>query len=650
MKGIMSNLDSFRALGVSEETIKALAAKGFEQPSPIQAATIPKLLDGTFDVIGQAQTGTGKTAAFGIPIIELAVEKSPYPQALILAPTRELSIQIAEELNSMKGTRRLRIAPFYGGQAIEIQLQRLRDGVDIVIGTPGRVIDLIERGKLNLSHLSTAVLDEADEMLNMGFVEDIEKILSFTNTDKRMLMFSATMPPEIQKIAERFMRQYEVVRTVSGRLDSDLTEQIYFEVRREDKLEALSRIIDMEEDIYALVFCRTRNDVDELAEKLQSRGHFVETLHGDIAQAQRTRVINQFKAKKFKLLIATDVAARGIDVNDLTHVINYSIPQDTENYVHRIGRTGRAGKNGTAITFVTPAEYRKLVRIKQEAKADIKKQQLPQPKDVVAAKKLNFASHLMSIIEDGKHGDYVPFAEELLAGITDPAELLAAILQQKFKGELLEKNYNNIGGQGPRHRDSSPDSSPDGRGRTRLFVGIGKADGYGVVSLLNAIEQKTGIRKSQIGKVDCLDKFSFINVNFEDAERIIAAFRRGGPTVEIATERPDRAGDDKREYPRDDRREFPREEKREYKREYKRADKPEVKREDYSEVKTEVKTEVKAQAPEFVAEAPKKAKEPKDDKAKPKTPTEVKKKRLKEWVDKIAEGVDKAERKKKKIK
>jgi len=369
----MSDLEQFRSLGVSEEILEALRAKGFETPSPIQELTIPKLLSGENDLIGQAQTGTGKTAAFGIPIIQCCKPGWDKPQALILAPTRELSIQIAEELNSLKGCGRLRIAPFYGGQAIEIQLQKLRDGVDVVIGTPGRLLDLMRRGKFDFSELRFAVLDEADEMLDMGFLEEIEGILAATTPEKRMLMFSATMPPAIQKIAERFMRGYEVVRTLSEQPGTALTEQIWFEVRREDKFDALSRIIDMEDGIYALIFCRTRNDSDELVERLKQRGFRAEVLHGDIAQAQRTKVINQFKDKKFRLLVATDVAARGIDVNDLTHVINYSIPQESETYIHRIGRTGRAGKTGMAITFVTPGESRRLAFIRHETGMRIEK-------------------------------------------------------------------------------------------------------------------------------------------------------------------------------------------------------------------------------------------------------------------------------------
>ena len=533
----MSDLDNFRALGVSEPVLKALRAKGFEAPTPIQVLTIPKLLEGRVDLIGQAQTGTGKTAAFGIPIIELTQPGREKPQALILSPTRELSIQIAEELNSLKGSGKLRIAPFYGGQAIEVQLQRLRDGVDVVIGTPGRIMDLMNRGKLDFSELAFAVLDEADEMLDMGFVDDIRTILRATGKNKRTLMFSATMPPEILASAEGFMREYEVIRTDAERLSTDLTDQIYFEVRREDKFEALSRIIDMEEDLYALVFCRTRNDVDELVEKLKLRGYRVEALHGDIAQAQRIRVINQFKSRKFKILVATDVAARGIDVNDLTHVINYSMPQGTEAYVHRIGRTGRAGKCGTAITFVTPAEYRKLTMIRREANTEIRREELPQGKDVVELKKQRVSELVTEVIAGGKHADYVGFARELIAAGGDPAEVLAAVLQLRFQGELLPQNYQDF--DVPKKQDRKTwESEADDHGKTRLFIGVGRQDGFGAVRMLELLWEKARIRRNRVGRIDCFDRFSFVNVGFEDAETILKAFRHGGLRAQLATERP----------------------------------------------------------------------------------------------------------------
>ncbi len=296
---MINKLEGFAALGLSEKTIKALAKKGFEEPSPIQALTIPVLLKGEKDVVGQAQTGTGKTAAFGLPILEMINKSNGNVRAIVLAPTRELAIQVAEEINSFANGRKLKIVPVYGGQSIELQIRQLKKGVDIVVGTPGRVQDLIDRKVLKLDKLEYFILDEADEMLNMGFVEDIEKILESTNKDKRMLFFSATMPKEILKIAENHMRKdYEIIKVEAKELTTNLTDQIYFEVKQKDKFEALCRIIDLEPDFYGIVFCRTKNDVNELAGKLNDRGYDAGELHGDITQNHREVTLNRFKARK----------------------------------------------------------------------------------------------------------------------------------------------------------------------------------------------------------------------------------------------------------------------------------------------------------------------------------------------------------------
>ncbi len=618
----MNDLAAFRELGISEITIDALRAKGFEAPSPIQTLTIPKLLEGSADLIAQAQTGTGKTAAFGIPILEKVQPKGGKPRALILAPTRELSIQIADEIASLRGNRAVSLAPFYGGQPIEIQLQRLKSGVDIVIGTPGRIMDLMRRKKLDFSDLQFAVLDEADEMLDMGFVEDIETILAETNADKRMLMFSATMPPEVMAIAERFMHNTEVVRAEGTKLSTELAEQIYFEVRREDKFEALARIIDIEEDLYALVFCRTRNDVDELVEKLKLRGYRVEALHGEIAQGQRLKVINQFKAKKFRILVATDVAARGLDVNDLSHVINYSMPQETDTYVHRIGRTGRAGKSGTAITFVTPAEYRKLTMIQRESGGEILKKELPGGKDIVEMKKQRFAELVSEGIAGEKHLDYLGFAEELIAMCETPAEALAAVLQLRFKGELQAENYQEFGRQPQQQKRDrrSWESMPDDHGKTRLFVGIGKLDGFGAVKMLDLIWEKAHIKKYRVGKIDCFDHFSFVDVDFEDAEAILKAFRNGGPRVQVANE-DDKAKSAERKPRPESTERRPRPENSEWK---PRAERPAARR-----------SEKPAEKPA----------EESIEKRKPRIPADVKKRRLSDWVEKMSDGVELREKK-----
>ena len=383
----MSNLEKFEKLGLSEKSLLAISKKGFEEPSPIQKLTIPMLLKNEKDIVGQAQTGTGKTAAFGLPIMDNLTEGTGKVQALIIAPTRELAVQVAEEMNSFRGGRRIGILPIYGGQSYDQQLRRLKKGVEVVVGTPGRVIDHLNRGTLKLDELSFMVLDEADEMLNMGFVEDIELILSKTPEEKRVLLFSATMPTRILQLAENYLGKYEVVKDQTKQLTVDLTDQIYFEVRASDKFEALCRIIDVEKEFYALVFCRTKLKVDHLANALQDRGYDSAALHGDISQAQRERILEQFKKKRVNILVATDVAARGIDINDLSHVLNYSIPHDPESYVHRIGRTGRAGKQGTAITFITPSEYRQLMRIQRVSKSDIRKELLPNVKELIKLKR-----------------------------------------------------------------------------------------------------------------------------------------------------------------------------------------------------------------------------------------------------------------------
>ncbi len=529
---MMKETSKFRSLGISARILEALEQKGFEDPTPIQELAIPLLMSGSKDVIGQAQTGTGKTAAFGIPILEFGERSNAGPGALILAPTRELSMQIAEELNSMKGDHPMRIAAFYGGQNIGIQLKILSSGVDVVIGTPGRIIDLMERKKLNFDKIRFAVLDEADEMLDMGFIEDIERILSATPDEKRMLMFSATMPKEVLSIAERFMREYEIIRTKTTEQSNELTEQIYYEVRRENKFEALTRMIDMEDDLYGIVFCHTRSDVDELTDQLKRQATFAasaEAIHGDIPQSQRTRVISDFKNKRFKLLIATDVAARGIDVNDLTHVINYSIPQSHETYIHRIGRTGRAGKKGVAVTFVTPGEQKKLSMIRKKVPGEIKRRNLPQSWEIVEAKKKRFAASLAAIIEKKEHEKYLPFADSLLAQNT-PSELLAALVHARFGDELILEKYINLPA-------NDTFLHPDMHDHSQVYVALGYQAGFNKKKLLELLFKRSGVGCERLGRVECFETHSLVNASAEDAEQITKAFRgKNDPEVRISAE------------------------------------------------------------------------------------------------------------------
>ncbi len=507
-------MNSFEKLGLSEDTLKVLKRKGYEEPTTIQIKTIPAILAGKRDIVGQAQTGTGKTAAFGLPIIEMLEGKTKAVQALVLTPTRELAIQVAEEINSLKGSKKLNIVPIYGGQSIDQQLRSLKKGVDIVVGTPGRIIDHLGRRSLNLDSISYLVLDEADEMLNMGFIDEVKEILEKTSPDKRTMLFSATMPKEIMRIAEKYMGEYDVFEGQKGQLTVSLTDQIYFEVLHADKFEALCRIIDMEEEFYGLIFCRTKADVDTVANHLMERGYDADGLHGDLSQSQREKILNKFKRRMITVLVATDVAARGIDVHDLTHVINYALPQDPESYVHRIGRTGRAGKEGTAITFITPEEYRKLQYIKKSAKTDIRKARLPKVKDVINAKKLRIKADLANIVESHLEEEYLEMSRELLEGY--PAEqIVSALLQYSFQEELDERSYTEI-----------EDVVVDTKGTTRLFVAQGKKDGLTPVKLISFIQDKCGIRKEKIKQIQILDKFSFVTLPFNEAEILLSHFRK----------------------------------------------------------------------------------------------------------------------------
>ena len=392
-------MQRFENYGLSREVLDALGKKGFEEPSDIQKLVIPELLKERTHLIGQAQTGTGKTAAFGIPILE-TLKPDKTVKALILAPTRELANQVADEIYSLKGKKDIKVLAVYGGASIENQIKKLKSGVDIVVGTPGRVMDLMRKKVLKVSNLDYFVLDEADEMLNMGFIEDIELILEETNDEKKMLFFSATIPKTIMSIAKKFMKDYKLLKVEKQELTTDLTEQIYYEVKQEDKFEALCRVLDYTQNFYGIVFCRTKSEVDEVTNKLKARNYDAECIHGDITQGLRQKALDLFKKKILTILVATDVAARGIDVSNLTHVINYSIPQEAESYVHRIGRTGRAGHKGIAITFVTPREARTLAQIKRVTKTDIKRESIPNVTEILNAKEEALVAYIDEIIKE----------------------------------------------------------------------------------------------------------------------------------------------------------------------------------------------------------------------------------------------------------
>ncbi len=507
--------------------LNAIKAKGFEAPTQIQTLVIPRLLSGDGDIIAQAQTGTGKTATFGLPVMQRVDKEAAGVKAIILVPTRELAVQAADELHSFNAERRLAITAIYGGASMSEQLRRLSKGVDIVVGTPGRTLDHIRRGTLKLDNVQYLILDEADEMLNMGFVEDVEEIMSHTPDNRRVMLFSATMPQRIVKLSQRYMRDVEMIKAESKTLTTNLTEQIYFEVRESDKFDALTRIIDIESEFYGIIFCRTKVNVDEVVLRLVERGYAADGLHGDVSQAQREKTLRKFREKTINILVATDVAARGIDVNNLTHVINYALPQDSESYVHRIGRTGRAGNQGTAITFITRSEMRQFGFIKRDVKAEIKREELPSAQDIIAMKRNKIKDDLRDIITSDTHRDHYDMAEELLT-LYSPEVALAALLRLAFRSELDENSY-------PEIRSFSVDR----KGITRLFLAVGKRDGYTGRKIVDMLKHKCGLRDKQIDDVAVLDNYSFVNVPFADAEHIVHSLgqQNGRPLAEITKDK-----------------------------------------------------------------------------------------------------------------
>lgn len=531
----MNQLEEFKALGLSDDILTAIAKKGFETPSAIQSLTIPHLLTTDKDIIAQAQTGTGKTAAFGLPIIQMLTSRRNIPQAIVLVPTRELALQVTQELISFN-THDLSIAPIYGGASMTEQLRRLKKGIDIVVGTPGRILDHIRRGTLDLSAIAYLVLDEADEMLNMGFIEDIEEIMHAMTGPKRVLLFSATMPDRIAALARNYMHEPDLLKVESQHVTTDLTNQIYFEVREADKFDALTRIIDIESDFYGIVFCRTKIGVDEVTTRLVAQGYSAEGLHGDVSQAQREKILRKFRDKAVNILIATDVAARGIDVSNLSHVINYSLPQDSESYVHRIGRTGRAGRQGTAITFISGAELRRFNWMMRDIKADIKRETLPSPQDIVAMKRAKIKDDLREIVESEAYGDYADYAAELLETYA-PDVALGALLRLAFRSELDQSNY-------PEIRSFSVDR----KGKTRLFLTLGSRDGYSGRRLVDMLKRKCGLRDKNIDDVRVFENYSLVSVPFSDAENVVSRLNALGGRRRIARiDREDAAGGAKSE-------------------------------------------------------------------------------------------------------
>lgn len=500
----MNNI-TFNELNINEDVLKAINDMGFEEPSQIQAESIPISMEG-FDVIGQAQTGTGKTVAFGVPIISNMEKPNGAIQALVITPTRELAIQVNDEIARLAKYNNLSLLPVYGGQPIDRQMRSLKKGVDIVVGTPGRLIDHINRGTIDLSNVKFLVVDEADEMLDMGFIDDIESILKHIGPDRQTMLFSATMPDAIRKLSKRYMKaDTKHISIVKNSMTVSKIDQFYFEIKQQDRFETLCRILDVDEPETAIIFCKTKRGVDELVESMRTRGYAVEGMHGDLNQNQRLGTLKKFKEGNLDFLVATDVAARGIDVENITHVINYDLPQDTDSYVHRIGRTGRANKEGIAYSLVTPREYITLKQIEKVTRSKIRRKEIPSLDDIFEAKNRELTKSIKEIIEKGNHKKFIPIAAQLDEeySLVD----VAAALMKKFYDKEINFDYteNKLGSNE----------------NIRLFLTIGRIDKIDNKKIVDFIKSGVDIDKNEIGRISILEKFSFLEVPGRYAEMII---------------------------------------------------------------------------------------------------------------------------------
>ena len=511
-------ITKFDALDLNPSILRAIEEMGFEEMSPIQAKAIPVLLEGK-DVVGQAQTGTGKTAAFGIPLLQKVSPKEKHLQAVVLCPTRELAIQVAEEIRKLGSFMHgIKILPVYGGQEISKQIRSLKSGVQIIIGTPGRVMDHMRRKTVKFDSVNTVILDEADEMLNMGFREDIETILSQVPEERQTVLFSATMPGPILEIARTYQKSAEMIRVVKKELTVPKIEQYYYEVTQKNKEEVLSRLLDMYNPKLSLVFCNTKKMVDELTSALQGRGYFAEGLHGDLKQQQRDRVMHSFRNGRTEILVATDVAARGIDVDDVEAVFNYDVPQDDEYYVHRIGRTGRAGREGRAFTLVIGREIYKLKDIMRYCNTKIKAQPIPSVNDVTAVKAEKILDKLTNTIQNEDLSKYIDIIEERLNEEDFTSLDIAAAFLKMSMGDDLgkaedEKAIEDFGDTGAEV------------GMVRLFINLGKKQNIRPGDILGAIAGETGMPGKLIGSIDMYDKYTFVEVPREYASDVIQVMK-----------------------------------------------------------------------------------------------------------------------------
>ncbi len=526
---------TFRELNLKDEILSAIEELGYENPMPVQEKTIPFMLEQTADLVALAQTGTGKTAGFGLPVLHLIDASRKQVQALVLSPTRELCIQIANDLKGYaKNIRGMRIVAVYGGEDIRTQLRQLDTAPQIIVATPGRLIDLIERGKVELGAIDFLVLDEADEMLNMGFKEDIETILERTPDTRRTMLFSATMPKEISMIAKRYMKNYEEITVGTKNAGSENVEHIYYVSQARQRYLVLKRIVDLNPDIYGIVFCRTRQETKEVADKLMHDGYSADALHGDLSQAQRDNVMQKFRIRNIQLLVATDVAARGLDVSDLTHVINYNLPDDVEIYTHRSGRTGRANKKGIAVSIIHSKERFKIKDIERMLRKTFIQEQIPNGLDV-CKKQLFFMIDRMEHVEVSEEQieTYMPQIMTQLEYLSKE-ELLKRFVSLEFNRFLsYYKNAEDLNLPERSERGERGERSVRPGGRVRLKMNVGEREGIDPKRLLGIINDVTGDKSINIGSIEVTNKFTFFDVFADQLDAVVSAFA-GQSEVEVS--------------------------------------------------------------------------------------------------------------------
>ena len=522
---------TFEELGLKSEVLKSLKELGFEAPTPIQQKAIPYLLGANSDFVGLAQTGTGKTAAFGLPLVNNIENHAKTPQGLVICPTRELCLQISKDLEVYAKFLKVKVVAVYGGTDIRRQMTEIRQGASIIVATPGRLMDLINRKAVQLHEVEYVVLDEADEMLNMGFKEDIDSILESTPEHKNVWLFSATMPAEVARISKNYMTDPFEVSIGHKNQSNENIDHIYYVVKEKDRYAAVKRLIDFNPDIYGLIFCRTRQETGSVAEKLAKEGYNAEPLHGDLSQAQRDRVMERFRNKDLQILVATDVAARGLDIDNITHVINYNLPDDIENYTHRSGRTARAGRKGESLVLINTREHGKIRAIEKQMRTTFTPGMIPNAKEICEIQLMKLINKVISI--DVRERDIQTFMPTIMAGFEDMSkeEVIKHFVSAEFNRfiEYYERagDLNATSGKGDdrgfedrtKRRDRKGDETESGK--TRFFVSIGRRDGLNPGGLLRLVCDATGLKSANVGRIDIMTSYSFFEADNEHSDNIL---------------------------------------------------------------------------------------------------------------------------------